>query len=315
MFPFLGKSKFSNRAGIALTAEGIAFAELSADESSPVLQRCGFSAFRQSAAQGDLHELLRREQLTDARLAICLDRSRFNLSLLEAPAVEAAEIAQALSWKVKDLIDFPLDKLVLDYVDVPTTKSSGAMVYAVTSHEAGIREIVDEVNAGKGLLERIDIPALALQNLASRVSFADEGIALLNLTHRDSLLTLGRGEKLYLSRGVGAHSSNLRNVQMEAENLLATPAPDDLLLDIQRSLDYYDSFFVDPPIRHLIIPTVESLYDDLIDYLDQRLAINVRRLSLDEVMIPGDSLSIDTEFFGELTLAIGAALWRRDLVS
>ncbi len=315
MFPFLGKSKFSNRAGIALTAEGIAFAELSFEESSPVLQRCGFSALQQAAAKVDLHELIRRERLTGARLAICLDRSRFNLSLIEAPAVEAAEMPQALSWKVKDLIDYPLDKLVLDYVDVPATKSSATMVYAVTSHETGIREIIDEVDEGKGSLERIDIPALALQNLASRSSLADEGVALLNLTHRDSLLTLGRGEKLYLSRGVGAQSSKLGNAERSGGDFPATPLPDDLLLDIQRSLDYYDSFFVDPPIRHLIIPSVDSLYDDLIDFLDQNLAIDVRRLNLDEMLIPGENLTLDAAYFGELILAIGSALWRKDLVA
>jgi MSHA biogenesis protein MshI len=264
-------------------------------------------------AGNDLQTLLKREQLHRHRLAICLDRSRFNLSLVEAPAVAPSEIPQALAWKVKDLIDYPLEQMVLDYVDVPATKSSTAMVYAVTSHEARIQELVREVDQVQGSLERIDIPALALQNLASRLALTDEGVALLNLTHRDSLLTLGRGEKLYLSRSVDALCSQLRTGALPAGQLQSSPLLDDLLLDIQRSLDYYDSYFVDPPIRHLIIPSMGDLYDELIDFLDQNLAVDVRRLDLEEVLVPGPELKLEGEYFGELTLAIGVAMWQQEL--
>ena len=313
MLAFLGRSKNSNRAGIALTAEGMAFAELSPDEASPTLKRCGFSSTE--SGNGDrLHELLKRESLTNARLGICLDRSRFNLSMIEAPAVEAAEMRQALSWRVKDLIDYPLDKLVLDYVDVPATKSAGSMVYAVTSHEASIQEIVDEVNGGKGVLERIDIPALVLQNLASRLPFAEEGIAMLNLTRRDSLLTLGRGDKLYLARGIDARSLDLQQEQLREDSGLATPLLEGLLLDVQRSLDYYDSFFADPPIRHLVIPSLGSQYDGLVEFLGQNLAISVHPMQLEDVMLPAEDLNCDAAYFGEQILAIGTALWRWELV-
>jgi MSHA biogenesis protein MshI len=313
-FPF-GKSKFSNRAGIALTADGIAFAEMGPDEKVPSLLRCGFLPLDQQQAETELQSLLKQAQLNRHRLAICLDRTLFNLSLVEAPAVAPSEISQALAWKVKDLIDFPLDQLVLDYVDVPATKSSAAMVYAVSSQEPRIQHLVNEVNQAQAMLERIDIPALALQNLISRMVLADEGVALLNLTHRDSILTLGRGEKLYLSRGVDALCNQLRAGALPAGQLQASPLLDDLLLDVQRSLDYYDSYFVDPPIRHLIIPSTADLYDELIDFLDQNLAVDVRRLDLDEVLVPGPELQLEGEYLGELTLAIGAAMWRQELAA
>jgi MSHA biogenesis protein MshI len=315
LFSLFAKSKRSNRAGIALTAEGMAFVELGPETEIPSLLRCGFAAFDRRQGGDDLQNLLKQEQLTRHRLAICLDRSRFNLSLVEAPAVAPTEISQALAWKVKDLIDYPLEQLVLDYVDLPATKSSAAMVYAVTSHETRIQELVNQVNQAQGLLERIDIPALALQNLVSRLAMADEGVALLNLTRGDSLLTLCRGEKLYLSRGVDANSSQLRTMALAAGQLQTSPLLDALLLDIQRSLDYYDSFFVEPPIRHLIIPAIDALYDDLIDFLDQNLAIDVHRLALDEVVAQEADLDLEAEYFGELTLAIGAAMWQQGLAA
>jgi MSHA biogenesis protein MshI len=309
LFSFLGKTKRHLKVGIALTAEGCAFAEVSTDQASPLLNRCGFVSSQPGEAIANLQDLIKQERLTNADLAICLDRSRFNLSLIEAPQVEATEMHQALAWKVKDLIDYPLDKLVLDYVDVPSTKSSGAMVYTVAVNETNIQALVDEVGQAHGLLERIDIPALAQQNLASHLPVADEGVALLNLTHRDSLLTLGRGEKLYLARGVGVHCNELRSEMLPEGDRQSVPRLDDLLLDIQRSLDYYDSFFSDPPIRHLVIPSMNGQYDHLVDYLQRNMAIGVAEMQLDQVLSPGQQLSIETDYFGELILATGTALW------
>ena len=222
------------------------------------------------------------------------------------------ELLQALTWKVKDLIDFPLDELVMDYVDVPPTKSGSEMVYAVTSREASIQQIVDHTLAVEGLLERINIPAFALQNIVSCLPQTEQGIALLNLTQRDSLLTLSRGEKLYLSRGVDARSTDLRERQATLDGSLDFTLFDNLLLDIQRSLDYYDSFFADPPIRHLVVTAADHAYDDLIEYLDQNLTIEVRSLSLEELITPAEQLALEPEYIGELMLAVGAALCPMD---
>lgn len=308
MFSSWGKSIKKGQAGIALTAEGMAYAGLISSGSRPLLQDGGFFAAPQNAVLAQFEAVSQRENFKDWRLGVCLDSSRFNLSMIDTPAVGNDELLQALTWKVKDLIDFPLDELVMDYVDVPPTKSGTEMVYAVTSRELAIRQIVDQAHAVEGTLERIDIPALALQNIISRLPQTEEGIALLNLTRRDSLLTLGRGEKLYLSRGVDTRSSDLRERHLSSDGSLDFTLFDNLLLDIQRSLDYYDSFFVDPPIRHLLVPAADHAFDDLIEYLDQNLSIEVRVFALEELVAPAENLQQDPELYGELLLAVGAAL-------
>ncbi len=296
-----------------MTADGIAYAGLTVRGQQPVLQSCGFTSAPQHALLNQLDTVSQDQGFKNCQWGVCLDSSRFNLSLIETPSVGKDELLQALTWKVKDLIDFPLDELVMDYVDVPPTKSGSEMVYAVTSREASIQQIVDHTLAVEGLLERINIPAFALQNIVSCLPQTEQGIALLNLTQRDSLLTLSRGEKLYLSRGVDARSTDLRERQATLNGSLDFTLFDNLLLDIQRSLDYYDSFFADPPIRHLVVTAADHAYDDLIEYLDQNLTIEVRSLSLEELITPAEQLALEPEYIGELMLAVGAVLCPMDL--
>ena len=298
-----------------MTADGIAHAELRLDGQWPWLQNGGYEHAEQDGVLNQLAELSECGNLNDCQLAICLESSHFNLSFIETPAVEQSELLQALTWKVKDLIDYPLEELVLDYVDVPVTKSGNAMVYTVTARESSIRRIIDHIHATAWELERIDIPALALQNVLARLPQSEEGIALLNLTRRDSLLTLGRGDKLYLSRSVDIRSTDLTGMQHRQDEVRDTILFDNLLLDIQRSLDYYDSYFVDPPIRHLVISNPDHAFDALVEYLDQNLAIEARGFTLEEIAGIAEGLVIDRENFGELMLAVGAALCPADLDS
>lgn len=313
LFSFWGNSRIKGKAGIALTADGIVYARLNLESPRPLLTSCGYEPVAPEKGNAELEALTQLHSLRGCQLGVCLAEGSFQLSLLEAPAVKRSELHQALQWRVKDLIDFPLEELVLDYVDVPPTKSGSGLVYAVTAQAPAIQTIVDQTSSGVCTLERIDIPALALQNLAGRLPEAEAGIALLNLTRQDSLLTLGRGQKLYLSRGVDVHSTDLTgegDALQDAPNLALY---EQLLLDIQRSLDYYDSFFVDPPIRHLLISSQDRAYDGLIDYLSENLTIDVRGLYLDEILNPGEDLAIEVSYLGELMLAVGTALWQAEL--
>lgn len=309
------KSKTRGKAGIALTVDGVAHAELLIDKQEVCLQSCGYQPAEQANVLSLLSGLHKDETLSDCQLSICLESSRFNLSLIETPAVDQSELQQALIWKVKELIDYPLNELILDYVDVPVTRSGNEMVYTVTARESSIQEILDYIRPNTWKLERIDIPALALQNVLSRMPHSEEGIALLNLTRRDSLLTLGRGDKLYLSRSVDIHSTELTSLQIGQDGHIDSSLLDNLLLDIQRSLDYYDSFFVDPPIRRLLVSNPDHASDALIEYLGENLAIEVKGFTLEDIASTTEDLVIDQEHYGELVLAVGAALCPAGLVS
>jgi MSHA biogenesis protein MshI len=309
LFSWLGKSKPRGRAGVAITAGGLAAAEFSPHESQPVLTGCGFFPLPVQDGSDQLDRLSRERKWQGQQLAVCLDRSQFSLSQVEAPVVEQDELSQALAWKVKEQIDFPLDELVLDYVELPATRSAAQMLYTVSSRHSTIQQIVDNAKQSEATLERIDIPALSLQNIASRLPISHEGVALLNLTHQNSLLTLGREGRLYLSREIDISSHELSSGEGGMDEFRRQQLLDDLLLTVQRSLDYYDSMFSDPPIKYLLISNGDGRFDGLVEHLGGNLQLAVASLNLLDAVTVDDQLHLDPAWYGELMLAMGAALW------
>jgi MSHA biogenesis protein MshI len=305
----LKKQKQNNRAALVLTAEGLAFACLDFSGRLPVLTDIGFAASAPGGETAKLTELVKSERFRGHQLSICLDPSRFSLSQVEAPAVGDEDKLPALCWKVKDLIDYPLEDLVLDYADMPKTKSGTAMVFTVASRRQVIQAIVDQVGQGDGDLQRIDIPAFALQNIISYLPEAQEGVALLNLTHHASQLVIGRGERLYLSRIIDSHSDDVRTEIPVPDLSPLMEGFESLLLEIQRSLDYYDSYFTDPPMRYLLVSAYDHGFDELIAYLNRNLTIQVRRLVLEELTVTESHRQPAAEQYGEAILALGTALW------
>jgi MSHA biogenesis protein MshI len=309
LLSLFNRKAVKERAALVLTAEGLAFACLDFNSPLPVLKAWGFEPAGPGEERAKLTELLESDRFRGQELSICLDPSRFNLSQIEAPVVADDEKLQALSWKIKDLIDFPLEELVLDYVDMPDTKSGTGMVFAVSSRRQVIQTLVDQAGNGEGKLRRIDIPAFALQNLISRLSDADEGVALVNLAHQASQLVIGRGKRLYLSRMIDSHREDVRTDVPVADISPLMEQFESLLLEIQRSLDYYDSYFTDPPIRHLLVTSGDHGFDELIAYLDQNLTPQVRRLRLEELIQVEDPSLPGLAQYGEAILALGTAFW------
>ena len=52
-----------------------------------------------------------------------LDDADYQMQLVEAPSVPREEMRSAVRWKLKDLLDYPVDAATIDVADVPTDRS------------------------------------------------------------------------------------------------------------------------------------------------------------------------------------------------
>jgi len=172
----------------------------------------------------------------------------YDLLLVEAPGVQPSELRAAVRWKVRNLIDFHIDDAVIDVFEIPgqSNRPRGqAMMYVVAARARDVREYIDAIEGADLALEVIDITEMALRNLAARLEADVRGVAMLYLEEEHGIITITRQGSLYLSRRLETGSNQLFD-EPEA-------AQDQIALEVQRSLDYYDSHFSQPPVAALSV--------------------------------------------------------------
>jgi MSHA biogenesis protein MshI len=234
-----------------------------------------------------------------------LPSASYNLLLVEAPDVPGDELRAAVRWRIKDLIDFHVDDAVIDVFQMPALGRGGPnqMMYAIAAKAEFVRGQVDALESAGLKLEVIDIPELALRNVAAALEHNSDGVALLHLADRYGILLLVRQGVMYLTRRIETGVRTLRDANGLRGDLIAG-----LALEARRSLDYFESHYEQTPISTLY---TTGLQPDDLDQLSQELGISVSHLEYELIVEMGVAVDEDTQ--RRCLAAVGAAL-RHDTV-
>ncbi len=292
--------------GVEFNTEGVAFAHVQRHPSQqPLLLHCEFIP---SSPNVDLAELLRTRLLKlgvpTIPANIVMEAGSYQLILGEAPKVPAEELAEALRWRVKDLVHFPIAEAIVDGFLLPedSAKGTSRMAYAVVTQRKIIEQQVGYATAADLSLKNIDIPELVLRNLAEVCCDTQRGVALVRLHQGGGSLQIIRDGNLYLSRQF--------SLPYNAGLLDDLPA-DALVLELQRSLDYFERQMRQVPPSHIYLCGENVTADKLTPEIQNSMAVSIHILNL------ADGLQIAESIAGHnLALclnAIGAAL-RQDQV-
>lgn len=219
--------------------------------------------------------------------------------MVEAPEVPPAELKAAVRWRIRDLIDFHIDDAVLDVFDAPPSGARGVQesLYVVVSRTSTVKSVIEPFEAAGLELGIIDIPELAMRNIAARLDADKEGVALIYFGADQVLVTLTRDATLYLAR-----SMDFGYQQLQESPELA----DRLALELQRSMDYYDRHFQQAPISAVALCPMPVALPDLVTRLGDQIGLPVQSIDLADIIEIGDA--VETGQLAECVLAIGAAL-------
>lgn len=262
--------------GVAIGADSIAFVQLSSPEQPvPSIRRCdiiphGDNTPVASLLQQHVHDT----HTSGLACRLVLSPSDYQLLLVEAPKVPEEELVEALRWRVKDLLSYPVSDAALDAFLLPEDSVHGdkRMAYVVASRKSDVEKLINTVATAGLDLQSIDISELALRNLVLKVHDDDRAVALVKLTQGKGQLQITKQGNLYLSR----HFNLAYNAGLFDE----LPA-DALILELQRSLDYFERQMHQPP------PTVIYFCGDNIS--DDKLTPVIRE------SLPGDKRVIELE--------------------
>ena len=289
------KAKSHEKIGISLQSDGVAMARIDAVSQPPQLLGYAFEPKSDaSTVEQTLQAILRQHRLTGTDTVLVLDKNDFILQIMESPQVEAEEMVQAIRWRLKEVINFDLGEAIVDIFDVPQPSGSSrqAMVYVVAAHQTRLQEKASPLLENSIQLEAIDIPELTQRNIAELLPENEMGVALLALGPDSGLLTLTHQSSLYLSRQLDFGYRELERPQVDDDSDMSmvglSPdlqrAMDQIVLEVQRSLDYYEANFGLAPINSLVIAPLAVEVPGLINYMASQLGVQVRMLDISAVL-------------------------------
>ncbi len=240
-------------------------------------------SYRKEGSDADTLTRLRRElKLDEFRCTTLLKFADYKMHSLDAPNVPAAELKNAVRWRMKDILDFPLEQATIDVLDVPVDTSGPARshsVYAIAARNDVIERAVKPFNEANVPLEAVDIPALAQRNIASLFEQPGRGVAMLGFYEECGELTISSGGELFLTRRIEITLPQL----MEADADRRTDLFDRIALELQRSLDGFDRQFSYVPVAKLMLaPLPQEI--GLQQYLANNIFVPVETIDLAAVL-------------------------------
>ena len=230
--PFAKKHKGVNL-GMELASDGIAWALMLGNQEI----RTGFFEVDATSRPQALQELITEHDLKGAVTNLVLSQDQYQIFQAERPPVEANELAEAVRWKLGELLDYPANQAVLDTFPFPddASRDRGQLINAVCAHQDLIGGHVELLHDAGLELNRIDVAELALRNLLAYADPEARGAALLYLSDNHGHMVFCRGNMLYMARRIEVSLTQLRDAASQEQAVQA------LALEMQRSLDYFES--------------------------------------------------------------------------
>jgi MSHA biogenesis protein MshI len=177
------------------------------------------------------------------------------------------------------------------------------MLFAVAARSAAVERLTSTLRpAAKGFYA-IDIPDLCLRNVSALLPQDEKGVAMLGLNESYAQLITTRKGVLYLTRRIDTARRFEAHAQDRAAGEVDAGA---LALELQRSLDYYESHYDQTPIGDLVIAPGGARAERLATALRNETSLRVHVLDVREVCNVYKSGELITDW--PSLMAFGAAL-------
>jgi MSHA biogenesis protein MshI len=246
-------------------------------------------------------------QSANYRCTTVLGGGDYQFMSVEAPNVPRAELKTAMRWRLKDILDFPVDEATYDVLDIPLDPNAAVRpqqsIFAIAARNSVIQARQKLFVQSKIRLRTIDIPEMAQRNVSAMLEPDGRGIAMLSFNEDGGLLTVSWRGELYLSRRIDVTLAQLLDAELERRN----QSFDKITLELQRSLDNFERQFSFISVAKLVL--APSGAAGLQEYLGSNLYTRVETLDLGQVLdLEGMPELADPARQQRFFVAIGAAL-------
>ena len=239
-------------------------------------------SFRKEPSDAETLSILRKRRgLAGHRCITALNAGDYQVLQVEAPDVPPAELKDAVRWRIKDMIDYSPETATIDLAAVPSAPAGGSRsrsLYVFSARNEAIRTRMALFDGAKIPLEAIDVPEMALRNVAALWAAPGRTLALLSFDESGGMLVITAGGELYSSRRIELTETQLADPDEARHHTYFERVG----LELQRSFDHFDRQFGAVPLSKLIVAAPTA--PELAEYLAGNLYVPVEVADLAKVM-------------------------------
>jgi len=243
-----------------------------------------------------LTSIIEKNNLRSALTSFVLPSSRVQSTQIEHEDLPASDVQAALPWQVKELISIPPQDMICDYIDMPLQPfGQTAKAQIVATSRQYLEKICapfHQVDAELShiLTEQFAVAKLQLTQDAAQLTFIQE-------PKREGMLLILKNQQICFARKIRGTDAIL-GMPLEQLQMGGT---DNLSIEIQRSIDYYESQLKQPPIKDVFVALETEHASFIIDALNKSLPVKTK-------LFPFDDIINQTELQQAYIPALGAAL-------
>ncbi|MFO0691017.1 MAG: hypothetical protein U0900_20130 [Myxococcota bacterium] len=253
------------RVGIAFDGTEATVLALSPDASegrTKVVAWESFEARDAGALEQGLRSFVESHGLRGATARTTLAPGDYELKLVERPTnVPEAELADATRWLIRDLVEIEVETAAIGVLTIPDQKgrARAPLMFVVATRSETVSALARAIAQAGLVCGGFEILETAM--LALETSLPEEvvGGAMVRIDTKSSALTLASERRLLLARHLRVDAAAMDEAAQRAldaagagDGELAS-ALEPLLLDVQRSLDYYESEYGRAPATRLTL--------------------------------------------------------------
>jgi MSHA biogenesis protein MshI len=260
-----GKSSYFS-IGIAFSGESVLLCALqkNGDELQWVLD----ASFSHSNWQGQLADYVQRHKLANTDCYVSLTSHRYQLLQLDKPNVPEDEVYAAIGWPLKDLLP-PNTEYVYDYLNPPAQAAGQPKLSVVAIPHKDIANISKGIYNADLNLKIISIEETATVELTPK---SDDAVMSLVQEHGEEIvLNIVKNNELYFTRRL----KGFENLGSYSENELSMGITESLCVQIQRSMDYFESQLRQSPVRKVLLKLDTALAEQLATQIQDNMGLPV----------------------------------------
>lgn len=272
MFEGLWNNKKKGCLGVSLSGMGLAYQYLDAT-GAELASLSGLVPFENQALPELVSGVL-KSLSPKSSVSFVLAPEHYKIVQVDRLDVPAEEMQRALTFAVKDLVESQPEDLVLDYMDQPAALPGQNKLFVVCCNKGLIQSLVD-ICEDTGW----ELKGITIEELAWRALLPQDDAARLLVTQQGNeevCLQIAKENSSYFMRRLRGYSQlSEMNDEQIAQGLL-----DNLSLEIQRSVDYFESQLRQPPLKEVLLSLPSVHLGWMCQKLEEGFPSPIRRLGL-----------------------------------